>query len=116
RQTGYSQPIPKAGIGGSPRFAPFCGRAAGDTTDGVGGATGGVSAVGKPGTANQFQRRELVAVPVLRLHRQAYWPNGRPGCGLGGVATPGAPCCCPGCGEFILPAGVPMAPSAFGLG
>src|ERR1017187_6640380 len=29
-------------------------------------ATGGVSAVGKPGTANQFQRRELVAVPVLR--------------------------------------------------
>ena len=32
----------------------------------IGRATGGVSAVGKPGTANQFQRRELVAVPVLR--------------------------------------------------
>jgi SAM-dependent methyltransferase len=29
-------------------------------------ATGGVSAVGKPGTASQFQRRELVAVPALR--------------------------------------------------
>src|ERR1039457_5324726 len=32
----------------------------------IGRATGGVSAVGKPGTANQFQGRELVAVPVLR--------------------------------------------------
>src|ERR1017187_2296700 len=32
----------------------------------IGRATGGVSAVGKPGTAHQFQRRELVAVPVLR--------------------------------------------------
>jgi hypothetical protein len=31
-----------------------------------GRATGGVSAVGKPGTASQFQRRELVAVPALR--------------------------------------------------
>src|ERR1035438_6855350 len=35
----------------------------------IGRATGGVSAVGKPGTANQFQRRELVAVPVLRRYR-----------------------------------------------
>src|ERR1035441_5985272 len=32
----------------------------------IGRATDGVSAVGKPGTASQFQRRELVAVPVLR--------------------------------------------------
>src|ERR1019366_5550243 len=39
----------------------------------IGRATGGVSAVGKPGTANQFQRRELVAVPVLRrTHRSAF--------------------------------------------
>src|ERR1035438_6769219 len=38
----------------------------------IGRATGGVSAVGKPGTANQFQRRELVAVPALRrAHRSA---------------------------------------------
>ena len=75
-QTGYSHPIPKAGIGGSPRFAtmwhwqranrvqpsnskggnwwqsPFC--------------DDGALAKGKPGTAIQFQRRELVAVPVLR--------------------------------------------------
>src|ERR1035438_2208718 len=35
-----------------------------DSTNGR--AAGGVSAVGKPGTASQFQRRELVAVPVLR--------------------------------------------------
>jgi len=32
----------------------------------MGRSTGGASGVGKPGTANQFQRRELVAVPVLR--------------------------------------------------
>src|ERR1035438_2614720 len=36
------------------------------------GARGG-SAVGKPGTASQFQRRELVAVPALRrAHRSAF--------------------------------------------
>src|ERR1035438_6556128 len=39
----------------------------------IGRATGGVSAVGKPGTANQFQRRELVAVPALRrAHPSAF--------------------------------------------
>src|ERR1019366_3060635 len=45
-QTGYSHPIPKAGIGGSPRFAGQAYR----------------FPWGKPGTAIQFQRRELVAV------------------------------------------------------
>src|ERR1019366_339274 len=43
----------------------LCGEASSDGMK-IGRATGGVSAVGKPGTANQFQRRELVAVPVLR--------------------------------------------------
>src|ERR1039457_400826 len=42
----------------------------------IGGARGGVSAVGKPGTANQFQRRELVAVPVLRHTKLSPIPPG----------------------------------------
>src|SRR5450631_745185 len=37
------------------------------------GLFGEVSFLGKPGTANQFQRRELVAVPALRrAHRSAF--------------------------------------------
>ena len=37
------------------------------------GLFGEVSVVGKPGTASQFQRRELVAVPALRrTHRSAF--------------------------------------------
>src|ERR1035438_10642748 len=39
----------------------------------IGRATGGVSAVRKPGTANQFQRRELVAVPVLRRAHESWF-------------------------------------------
>src|ERR1017187_5671607 len=42
----------------------------------MGRATGGVSAVGKPGTANQFQRGELVAVPVLQRRFAAYYEYG----------------------------------------
>src|ERR1035438_4536574 len=54
----------------------------------IGRAAGGVSAVGKPGTANQFQRRELVAVPVLRrAHRSAFSRKSR-GCGISRPTSP----------------------------
>src|ERR1017187_9492314 len=48
----------------------------------IGRATGGVSGVGKPGTAKQFQRRELVAVPALRRNSKDgnWWQS--PFCGV----------------------------------
>src|ERR1017187_361232 len=50
-------------LGQTARFPANC---AGNLVSVAEAPPGGVSAVGKPGTANQFQRRELVAVPVLR--------------------------------------------------
>src|ERR1017187_2741852 len=52
----------------------------------IGRATGGVSAVGKPGTAHQFRRRELVAVPVLR-RTPRHHPGGVHGVMLWAVAA-----------------------------